>query len=72
MKDLTPYEESENRSPCCFVAPFVNRLVTRTPRLGNDLGHLVNLPLRTAEGTELFCVSACSGGVSEVVDVPSS
>jgi hypothetical protein len=26
--------------------------VTRTPRVGDDLGHLVNLSLGTAEGTE--------------------
>jgi len=31
--------------------------MTRTPRLGDDLGHLVNLSLGTAEGTELCCVS---------------
>lgn len=40
----------------CTVA-FANRsgrLVTGAPRLGDDLGHLVNLPLSTAEGTELL------------------
>ena len=31
--------------------------MTRAPRLGDDLGHLVDLPLRTAEGTELGSVS---------------
>jgi hypothetical protein len=39
---------------------FVNRLVTRTPRLGDDVGHLLNLSLRAAEGTELCGVSVCS------------
>jgi hypothetical protein len=38
---------------------FVNRLVTRTPRLGDDVGHLLNLSLRAAEGTELCGVSVC-------------
>ena len=33
------------------------RLVTCTPRLGDDVGHLLNLPLRTTEGTELVGVS---------------
>jgi len=30
------------------------RLVTSPPALGDDLGHVVNLSLRTAEGTKLF------------------
>ena len=34
--------------------------MTSTPRLGNDLGHLVNLPLRAAEGTELWAVNIWS------------
>ena len=33
------------------------RLVTGTTRLGDDLGHLVDLPLGTAESTELRYVS---------------
>jgi hypothetical protein len=54
-------------------------LVTRATGLGDDVGHLLNLPLGTAEGTELRCVSGCPGrhtmvgGWSRVrVDVPSS
>lgn len=30
------------------------RLVTRTPRLGDDVGHLLHLALGAAEGTELL------------------
>jgi hypothetical protein len=35
------------------------RLVTCAcaPRLGDDVGHLLDLPLRTTEGTELVGVS---------------
>jgi len=31
--------------------------VTGAPRLGDDLGHFVDLPLRTAEGAELEIIS---------------
>jgi len=34
------------------ITPSTTRLVTRPPALGDDLGHLVHLSLRTAEGTE--------------------
>jgi hypothetical protein len=37
-------------------------LVTCAPRLGDDVGHLLDLPLRTTECTELLGVSVYSDG----------
>lgn len=59
MKDLTPRKNRKTGRHVASSSCSLNRLVTRTPRLGNDLGHLVNLPLRTAKGTELWVVSEC-------------
>lgn len=38
-------------------ARTVTHLVTSPPALSDDLGHVVNLSLRTAECAELLCVS---------------
>ena len=43
-----------------FLSRFLSyrsMTVTGTPRLGDDVGHLLDLPLGTAEGTELLNVS---------------
>lgn len=58
VKRPNPLGKSKSRTPCFASSPVRNnRLVTSAPGLGDDLGHLVNLSLRTAEGTELFNVS---------------
>ena len=52
---------------------MLGNLVTSTARLGDDLGHLVDLRLSTAEGTELWMtrsvrVSSCGWGRAGATD----
>ena len=45
------------RSDSLTLSNFRLVTVTGAPRLGDDVGHLLDLPLRTTEGTELLKVS---------------
>jgi hypothetical protein len=63
MKRPNTQNELGNAVPCRVrsILPTLSyrSVMTSAPRLGDDIAHLLDLPLRTAEGAELVLVSMC-------------